>query len=66
MGDDGRVPVGGAFYDAITTDRYGLESNQFNSNHYRIHLDASRSSGLYGKSSTVQPLSCRSYTIIKF
>ena len=58
----------GAIGTQLVTDWNGggLATTSNNSNSSRISFDASRSSSIYGNSSTVQPSTCKCYFCIKF
>ena len=57
----------GAFYaNQDVTSSKGLGGGDNHNTGKRLHLDASRSSSIYGNSTTVQPKAVKSYWIIKY
>lgn len=52
----------GAFYSGVSYHTGGLQGD-LNSG---VAFDASRSSSIYGNSTTVQPATCKTYFIIKY
>lgn len=56
--------VAGAFYSK--TGAFNASAAQANNNGHIFYLDASRSSSIYGKSTTVSPLSRKCKYLIKY
>ena len=69
LGRSENVAYAGALYDGHTSDPFGIESKTGADGHsntaLKIGLDASRSSSIYGQSSTVQPPALRLLPCIK-
>lgn len=58
--------ISGAFYGSDWTSGYVMATGREGSGHSSVTLDASRSSSIYGKSSTVQPTALTLKHYIKF